>query len=171
MKTFILSLGMLMIVSAAMAQEKTEEIAWIDLNTAFEQAPAAGKMVLIDFYTDWCGWCKKMDKTTYADSGVIAYINRHFIASKLNPEKSGDVKLDGETYTARQFASGLNITGYPTTCIYIPAGEGEEGPTMIPLSGYLTADKLLSLLQYFGDKAYQTMSYEDYVAGQAPGGK
>lgn len=170
MKTFILSLGMFMIVSGAMAQEKTEGINWVDINHAFEQAAKSGKVVLVDLYTDWCGWCKKMDKTTYADSGVVAYMNEHVLASKLNPEKEGEVKFEGETFTPREFASGLKVTGYPTTVIFVPAESPEEQPTLAPIPGYLAADKLLSFLRYFGDKAYKTMSYEDYVASQTATG-
>ncbi len=170
MKTLFLSLGMLMIVSTAMGQDGTEGVNWVDVNYAFEEAPKAGKMVLIDFYTDWCGWCKRMDKTTYADSSVIDYMSEYFLASKVNPEKEGSITFGGQTYTPRQFASGLNVTGYPTTCIFIPAAEGEDQPTVIPISGYRTAEQLLSLLRFLGEKAYLTMSYEEYVAGTGASG-
>ena len=65
----------------------------------FEEAVAksekAPKKLFIDVYTDWCGWCKKMDKTTFAETEVAKYINENYtyderirsILKKLKDEK------------------------------------------------------------------------------------
>lgn len=157
---------LLLAAVATHAQEKSSEqeasINWIDLTTALELAPQTGKLVLIDFYTDWCGWCKRMDKTTYADSAVMEFIAERVHASKVNPEKNGEIVLLGETYTPRQFAQGLNVTGYPTTCIVVHE-EGEEKPMVVPRPGYMRAEQLLQLLEFYDGDAYKTMSFQEFV--------
>ena len=119
MKTLTLAFGCALFLFSAVAttaQETSKDdgaIDWIDLTTALELAPQTGKLVLIDFYTDWCGWCKRMDKTTYGDSSVMEFLADRVHASKINPEKEGEITLMGETYTPRQFAQGLSVTGFP----------------------------------------------------------
>ncbi len=68
------------------AAQAQEQIQWMK----FEEAVAANannpKMILVDVYTDWCGWCKKMDKDTFTDPRVVAHLKKNFYAVKLNAE-------------------------------------------------------------------------------------
>jgi thiol:disulfide interchange protein len=83
-------------------------IAWQrDLNRAFDVARSGGKLLVVDVYTDWCGWCKKMDKTVYADPTIVA-LSRNQVFVKLNAEDGGQ----GES-----FARQMGVGGYPTTII------------------------------------------------------
>lgn len=163
----------LMVGTATLSAQETStgEIEWIDISKAFELAPETGKIVLIDFYTDWCGWCKRMDKTTYSDSTVVAYISERFHATKVNPEKSGEIKLMDETYSPRQFAQGMQVRGYPATCLIIHE-EGEEKPIAVPLrAGYIAADQMMLYLRFYGENAYKTMTFQEFVASaDTPGG-
>src|SRR6266436_2389769 len=59
-----------------------------DYDAALEKAKKDKKLVMVDLYTDWCGWCKKLDKDTYSDKDVAAKLAKDFIAVKVNPEKS-----------------------------------------------------------------------------------
>src|SRR5690606_40147878 len=59
---------------SALAQDKA--IKWLTFDEASELAAKEPKMILVKVYTDWCGWCKKMDKETFMDSEVINYVNR-----------------------------------------------------------------------------------------------
>ena len=61
------------------------ELKWYDFEEGMEKAKKENKALLIDAYTDWCGWCKVMDKETYKDARVIAKLNESFVAVKFNP--------------------------------------------------------------------------------------
>ena len=78
-----------------------------DLRRAFDVAKAEGKLIVVDVYTDWCGWCKKMDKTVYADPAVVT-LSREQIFVKLNAEDRDQ---------GQDFARQMGVSGYPTTII------------------------------------------------------
>ncbi|RMG18380.1 MAG: DUF255 domain-containing protein, partial [Bacteroidetes bacterium] len=74
------------------------QINWVSIEEAAKLAQQDGKKILIDVYTDWCGWCKKMDKATYANAEVANYINANFHAVKFNAEQREEVVLKGKTF-------------------------------------------------------------------------
>jgi thiol:disulfide interchange protein len=78
-----------------------------DLRRAIEVARAEGKLVVADVYTDWCAWCKKMDKAIYSDPSVVA-MSRQQVFVKVNAEDRGQ---------GQHFAEQMRVQGYPTTII------------------------------------------------------
>ncbi len=94
----LLSCLLLFVCCAAMA----DEIKWEkDFNTALKKAAAQKKPVMVDMYTDWCGWCKVLDEKTYSDPGVIKQA-KDFINVKVDGDKNRDV------------TTKYKIRGYPT---------------------------------------------------------
>ncbi|MEK6286081.1 MAG: thioredoxin family protein [Acidobacteriota bacterium] len=84
------------------------QIAWQrDLRRALQIATAEGKLIVADVYTDWCGWCKKMDKTIYTDPAIVA-LSRQQVFVKVNAEDRGE---------GQSFAKDMGVNGYPTTII------------------------------------------------------
>ena len=72
-------------------------------DTAVEKAKKDKKLIMIDIYTDWCGWCKKLDKDTYSDKDVQAMLAKDFVALKLNPEKSSKNQKVSREFGTRGF--------------------------------------------------------------------
>ena len=73
-------------------------IKWLTIEQAdslFEKNP---KPMLIDVYTDWCGWCKYMMKTTFANKGIAGYINTNFYPVRFNAETFDTITYQGKTY-------------------------------------------------------------------------
>lgn len=120
--------------------------------------------VLIDLYTDWCGWCKQMDRKTYSNRQVGQYIREKFYPVKLDAESRAAITWNGRSYSfdpgsgANSFAVYLTHgkLEFPTTIIIPP---GEE-PQAIP--GYMEPAELELLVKYFGDGSYHTLSFTDY---------
>jgi len=91
---------------------------WIEWNEAYKMAKKKDKILLIDAYTDWCGWCKKMDADTYSKGEIIKLINKSFIPVKFNPELKQKYEVNGEEMSGGQLLSllsGGSRVGYPTT--------------------------------------------------------
>ena len=75
------------------------DIQWLDWNAAVAARKTEPKPLIIDVYTDWCGWCKRMDATTFKEPEVAAYIAKNFYAVKLNAEQRADINYDGHTFS------------------------------------------------------------------------
>lgn len=134
-------------------------INWVDFNTGFPQSVAEGKIAVIDCYTDWCGWCKVMDKKTFSDSGIIERLNKNFIAIKFNPEKPGKYKMGQDSVSGRQLMYGLSNnkpSGYPTFFFFVP-----QFNKMFQVPGYLDVEKFnetLDKLEEYQSRAKNKLS-------------
>ena len=99
----------------------------------FDEALAASKKqnkpVFIDAYTDWCGWCKKMDKSTFADANVINELNSKFIVVKMNMEQGEGPGI----------AQKYGIQGYPTFLFF-----NAKGKEIHRIVGFVKADKFVT---------------------------
>src|SRR5258706_6332882 len=83
-RTFAILLGFCLAAGVRGADVKWEH----SYDTALETAKKEKKLVMVDVYTDWCGWCKRLDKEVYSDKTVTEKLNKSFVALKINPEKS-----------------------------------------------------------------------------------
>jgi thiol:disulfide interchange protein len=85
-----------------------------NLSKGIEEAKSSKRYVLADIYTDWCGWCKRLDATTFLDPDFVKYANANFVCVKCNAEDNGE-----GTKAAQQ--NGVN--GYPTALVYDANGK------------------------------------------------
>ncbi len=75
-----------------------EEVKWLGLEEALVLNKENPKKILIDVYTNWCYYCKVMDKKTYSNPKIANYINTHFYPVKFNAEQKEDLTINGKTY-------------------------------------------------------------------------
>jgi len=73
-------------------------IKWMTFEEAIQANQSEKRKIFIDVYTDWCGWCKVMDKKTFTDETVINYMNEHYYAVKFNAEKEDPVVFQGKNF-------------------------------------------------------------------------
>ena len=133
---------------AAKAQDQIEWMKFEDAIAANAQNP---KMLIIDVYTDWCGWCKKMDKETFTDPTVIAHINENFYAVKLNAENTKrSFDFMGKTYNEAQMAAAMQVRSYPNFVVIEPKLQN-----IAQLPGYRQPEAFLTGLNELIEKAFK----------------
>jgi thiol:disulfide interchange protein len=97
------------------AESNHQDAAWsTNFSASLDEAEKSNKLVLVDFYTDWCGWCKQLDKTTFADPAFMQYLTEHFIPVKLNAEDKGE---------GTRAAEQNDVTAYPIGIVFTPNGK------------------------------------------------
>jgi thioredoxin-related protein len=166
--SLLLFLSLLLLSNTGFAQEKKsdESIQWVNFEEAVENNSKTPKKIFVDMYTHWCGWCKRMDATTFIDPQVTAYINKHFYAVKFNAETKDSIFFKGQyfnfkpEYKSNELAAILmnGQMSYPTS-VYL---DGESN-LIGPVPGYLTAEQFLPVLRYFAEDIYKTTKWDDYV--------
>ncbi|MBC6998287.1 DUF255 domain-containing protein [Cytophaga sp. FL35] len=163
-----LLLGFLTLFSASFTTY-AQEVEWLSWDQAAELASTDEnpKKIFVDVYTDWCGWCKKMDKDTFQDPEVAEYMAKNFYMVKLDGEGKDPIEFKGKTYKFvpqgrkgyHEFAAALlqGRLSYPTT-IFLD----EEMNMLSPVPGYQKPEPFLAIAKYFGDNIYKEKDWSSY---------
>jgi uncharacterized protein YyaL (SSP411 family) len=105
MKTLRLITFLFLLTNVGFAQNKDGSLVkWMTITEAVNASKTTPKPIILDFYTDWCGWCKRMMATTYADPGLASYINQYFYPVKFDAEGKDTVTFQGKTYMPTSMA-------------------------------------------------------------------
>jgi len=72
---------------------------WLSIEEGVVQANQDQKKILIDVYTDWCKWCKVMDKETFGNAALLPYLKENFHLVKLNAEQKTPIQFKGKEYS------------------------------------------------------------------------
>ncbi len=145
-------------------------IEWMTFDEAVKAAKKnkkGDKKIFIDLYTDWCGWCKVMDKKTFADPTIAAYMNANFYAVKFNAEQKGVIDFNGKEY--KFVASGKR--GYHELAANLVDGRMSYPSFVIldgdfkrleVLAGFQDPAKFDPKLKYYGGDHYKTKDYQTF---------
>lgn len=135
----------------------TNKVKWYSYNEGIKKASLEKKPLVIDFYTDWCTYCKKMEAETYSEKKVSSYLNEKFVTIKVNAESKKKIKFDGKEMTEQELAMGFGVNSYPTVFFM----ENEKN-TIGTAPGYIEAPQFYAISTYVGSNAYKTMTLEKY---------
>lgn len=145
-----------------------QEINWLTI----EEAEAANKneprKILIDVYTDWCGWCKKMDATTFEDKNIVEYLNKNYYCVKLDGEDKDILVFKGVEFNFvnegrrgyHELAAGFlqGKMSYPSLVFL-----NEDLTVLQVMNGFRTSNELLPIITFLGDNAYKEISWTEYI--------
>jgi thioredoxin-related protein len=148
MERLFLVFSLIFLANFSFAQEKIEWMKFEDAVAANEKNP---KMLLVDVYTDWCGWCKKMDKETFTNPKVIKYVNSQFYPVKLNAEDTKRTfNFMGKEYNESQIAAAMRVRSYPNFVVIEPKLQN-----LAQLPGYRQPDQFIAGLDELIQKAFR----------------
>jgi thioredoxin-related protein len=154
--------------SSSYAQD-AEPVKWYTMEQVEELVKKEPRKIYIDMYTDWCGWCKVMDKKTFTNADISNHLNSNFYAVKFDAEGNRPVEFKGQTFNFvaqgrkgyHELAAALmqGKMSYPTSVFL------DENLNLItPLPGYYPPEKLQPILEFIGENHYKTTSYEQYLS-------
>ncbi|MBB3698714.1 DUF255 domain-containing protein [Flammeovirga yaeyamensis] len=138
---YILSLFIISFFSISAVYK--ENIEWKSIDIAIGQSENDNKPIFVDVYTDWCGWCKVLDKKTFQHEDVVDYVKNNYHAVKLNPEKEGSFTFKGKNYTYDSYMDKHKINSYPAIIVLHP--NGKEKVYM----GYRDSKSFLEILKKY----------------------
>jgi uncharacterized protein YyaL (SSP411 family) len=157
------------------------EVKWHKFDDAIVAAQADGKHIMVDVYTDWCGWCKKLDKETYADLAVREVLAESYVSVKVKGDSGKRLKVEGRALsdgkqtrlqfvrtdepitTERELTKSIwqatgNRGGFPTIAFLTP-----DGRLLTGFGGFVDAAKFHNMINFIKDDLYEVMSYQDYL--------
>ena len=160
------------IVHSAVAKT-AEKINWLTWEEAVEHSKTQKKKLLVDVYTEWCGWCKRMDAATFQQPQIAKYVNEHFYAIKFDAEQKEDIVFNGRTF--KFIKNGRR--GYHELAAEITRGR-LSFPTIVfldenlnviqPVPGYKDPDQFEQIITYFGRNEHTKTPWETYQKGYHP---
>lgn len=149
------------------ATSNNEEIRWLTWDEAMTLSQTQPRKIFIDIYTDWCGFCKRMDATTFVNPEIVQYLNEHFYAIKFNAEMRDEIVFNDHTFkwvdTGRNGIHTLAYSllegkmSYPS---FVMMDEAFDRIAIMP--GYKPADQLMKELRFAAEEVYKTRSWDEY---------
>ena len=171
MKKLLLALLLVSGISTAFAQapepEADNDVQWHNFEEATGKLEKEPRLMFFDVYTDWCGWCKRMDQTTFSNPVISRLLNESFYPIKFDAEQKEEIVFRGRTF--KFIANGRRgyhelageILGgklsYPTVVVI-----DENFNIVQSIPGYRTAPEMEQILKFFSTGAYKTTAWEKF---------
>lgn len=145
----------------------SSKVQWISFEQAEKMAKStkSPKKILVDLYTDNCGWCKKMDLSTFQNEFISHFMNENFYPIRFNAQQKKDVlfndntfKLDKSGFHELAIALSMGDLGFPTLVFL-----DEENQIIQPIQGYQSVDELERIMFYFANDLYKSTPWNEFV--------
>nr|MBS0037859.1 DUF255 domain-containing protein [Saprospiraceae bacterium] len=146
-----------------------ETVQWMSFEEAIEAHKHEPKKIFVDMYTDWCGWCKKMDAETFQQEDIASYLNEHYYAVKFNAESKEDIEFQNVVYSyvkqgsrgyhefAIKLAERLERLSFPTV-VFI-----DENLNVIqPLAGFMKPEQFKPIVSFIAENHYLRTPWKKY---------
>ncbi len=148
--------GAVFVASDSFAGEKE----WLKFDAGLAKAKKENKSIVVDFYTDWCHWCKVMEKETFENADVIKKLKKRFVTVRVNAEaQNEEVTFQNQTMNNVQLTRSFGVTGYPSIAFMDANG---KPITIVP--GFVKPDVFLHILDFIDLKCYEKdISFQEFM--------
>lgn len=170
---YIFSIALTFITLIGFSQNKASKVNWMTFEEALEANKETPKKIFIDVYTDWCGWCKVMDKNTFNHPVIAEYLNKNFYNVKLDAEQKEDITFNGHTFKFvgsgrkgyHELAAALlnGKLSYPTVVFL-----DEEFRMIQPLPGYQKPEQFDPIIRFIGGDHYKDTKWPEFQKSYEP---
>ena len=145
---------------ASSQQQEQQQVKWLGFNDALAKAKSEDKPIFVEFYTDWCPYCKKFQRETIRNQKVAAMLAENFAYVRLNAEDSKNrIKYNGRSMSHVELTSSFGINAYPSL-VFLDSG----GQPITMLTGFVPASQFVPVLDYIHQKCYETqISFRDFT--------
>ncbi len=151
--------------SDSVAAQGVTATLWTDFNEGYSRALKEKKPMVVDFYADWCHWCKVMDNETFSDSEVAGMLAKDFVTIRIHTDRPGaeKIKFGNHSFPVQDFSAMLGVQGLPTVVFF-----DMEGKPITKIPGFIKKETFLPLLKYISEGCYlQNVPFESYLEGRA----
>ena len=146
-----------------------QEVKWHTFSEAIELNKKAPRKIFIDVYTEWCGWCKVMDKETFTHPVIAKILNENFYAVKFDAEREDTVVFQNHTFVnqgeGRRPTHQLAIAmlngkmSYPSIVFM-----SEQNQLIAAVPGFQKPKQIEPLLMFISGSLYEKkVNYQEYV--------
>jgi thioredoxin-related protein len=164
---FTLIIAIIAVLNSQSQQVAISKLKWYTLREALELQKTQPKKILIDIYTDWCGWCKKMDRDVFSHPVIARYLNENYYSVKFNAESTAPIDFNGQKFinensgprSSHQFAIALlkGQMSYPSISYFT-----EKLEYLGAMPGYKSPEQLEVILNFIGQDKYKTTTLEEF---------
>lgn len=164
-----LALILFLVIPSIILSGQESKVKWYTLTEAVELAKSNPRPIFVDVYTDWCGWCKTMDRETFSNSVIAEILNTKYYPAKFNAETKDTVIFQGRKFfndgsigKNHQLAYAMlqGQLSFPTV-VFLTA----KSELITPVMGYKDAKTFEPLLIYFAGTDWQQRSFQDFMKG------
>lgn len=144
---------------------------WMNIEEAEAACKKKPRKIFVDVYTDWCGWCKKMDQSTFRDSLVKKYAAEKFYAVKLNAESRENI-----IFRDKVFRFNESMRAHDLAVMFLSGELSYPGIVFLDeklqpiqtVGGFSDPARFNMMLHYFGENAYKKKNMNDYSQAFKP---
>ncbi len=139
-----------------------QKLEWHRYDEAVSLAKKTQKFVLVEFMAEWFEYCKLMQETTYSNPKVQDILRKKFVLAQVDIESEREIKFKGEKMSEADVSMYYEVTGTPTTWFF-----DSRGNAIVPLPGYIAADKFHAILKYIAGGYYKKMKFNEFMQKKA----
>ncbi len=168
MKKYRLIIGLFFFVLGSHSLLHAQQIEWMSFDEALKKSKVEPRKIFVDVYTEFCSYCKKMDKETFSNQYIAKYLNENFYPVKLNAQQRNDIQFKNKVYhfvnrggqnSYHQLAAEImnGRLSYPTIVFM-----DENAEVIQAIPGYRGAFEFELFITYFGEDQHKKMPWSSY---------